>query len=302
MYCNNCGKKNPEESKFCQHCGTKFVTVENDQDTQEAHVNSKPEIDADTPPYPYVVSITKLTILSIATFGTYQIYWFYKHFKSFKAERNWKITPWARALFSTLMSYSLFKQVSEAVHELDKRRGLEAGILAIAFFLLNALWKLPDPYWWISIFAFLPLIPVQKAINYYWQEKLGDKVVESHFGIGNIVWTIIGGIILLLAIIGTFSPADEFSLEQTEAPSQVSAELDSSLTSDPASSELETTYEENFMKSCAETEADETSCSCMLGYLQENYSLSERVEMGIEYAQTNEPPQAVYDAAYACVN
>ncbi|OGK17716.1 hypothetical protein A2774_02015 [Candidatus Roizmanbacteria bacterium RIFCSPHIGHO2_01_FULL_39_12c] len=27
MYCNNCGKHNPEDSKFCKHCGAEIVRV-----------------------------------------------------------------------------------------------------------------------------------------------------------------------------------------------------------------------------------------------------------------------------------
>jgi len=35
MYCNNCGKHNPEDSKFCKHCGSeiKRVTSEHKNDT-----------------------------------------------------------------------------------------------------------------------------------------------------------------------------------------------------------------------------------------------------------------------------
>ena len=27
MYCNNCGKHNPEDSKFCKSCGEKLVKI-----------------------------------------------------------------------------------------------------------------------------------------------------------------------------------------------------------------------------------------------------------------------------------
>lgn len=184
MYCSNCGKRNPEDSKFCQYCGAKFTGRHISKETNKpAEHTSHPEyIDQKTSPYPYVISTGKLIILSITTFGLYEIYWFYKHFKSFKAEGDWKITPWARALFATIMSYSLFKHVSEKVNKLDKNEELNAGGLAILYFIFITLARLPDPYWWLSLLTIIPLIPVQNAVNYYWNKKYNDKLKESDFG------------------------------------------------------------------------------------------------------------------------
>lgn len=42
MYCNNCGKQNPQDSKFCKHCGSeiKKVLAEHKVDTQAGEVSS----------------------------------------------------------------------------------------------------------------------------------------------------------------------------------------------------------------------------------------------------------------------
>lgn len=205
MYCEKCGKKNPESSKFCQYCEINLTTLKKDHNLSEKEIHPGKDIHQNIPPYPYVISINKLLVMSIATLGLYEIYWFYKHFKSFKMEREWKITPWARALFAGFMSYSLFKEVVKAVKDVDKTRGnLNAGGLAIVYFILVSLWRLQEPYWWLSIFSVLPLIPVQNAINFYWKNKYGSKIAQSGFGTGNYIWSIIGGIILLLALNGTF--------------------------------------------------------------------------------------------------
>lgn len=216
MYCNNCGKHNPEGSKFCQHCGiglqnSRNMNLEKAEDknisVSEDEKNPKiDQIDVSVPPYPYVISNIKLIALSITTFGLYEIYWFYKQFKSFKAEDEWKITPWARAIFCPLTAYSLFDQISKSMKKVDSRMEIGAGGLAIVFFILNALGRAPEPYFWIGVFTFLPIIPVQNAINLYWEKKYNKKVVPSKFGVANWIWAIGGGIVVLLAVYGTLYP------------------------------------------------------------------------------------------------
>lgn len=168
--------------------------------------HSLKKFDSNTFPYPYVISIPKLIILSITTFGIYDFYWFYKQFKSFKAEKDWNINPWLRAFFAGLMSYSLFRKVSGATEKFDKKRKINAFGSCILYFSINILWKLPDPYWLLSLLSFIPLIPIQDNINFYWKKKYGNKVVRSKFGKSNYIWSIIGGILVLLAFLATFFP------------------------------------------------------------------------------------------------
>ena len=220
MYCTNCGKHNPENSEFCKFCGNKF-SIHKTYSVKD-------------PPYPYEISTSKLVILSICTFGLYNIYWFYKQKKSFYAESNekhGKIYIFFDAIFAAFTAYMLFKQVSKAVKSIDKaERGLEAGWLAIAYFVLLACWRLPNSYSWIGALSILPLIPLQKSINFYWHKKYGEKVIASKFGFWNWVWTIVGGLVLILALYGTFgtsnnstSTSDNSSASSNNSTTQVNS-------------------------------------------------------------------------------
>lgn len=217
MYCNNCGKNNPEGSKFCQHCGIKLNGKQSTAEkTSYSGMSNRAgvELDSNTPPYPYVISTWKLVILSVSTFGLYHIYWFYKHWKSLKADRNLNVNPGARALFAIIMSYSMFREVRKAVRELDKSRGLEAGWLAIAFAILALSGRASGPYAsyaLISLLSFWPLIPVQNAINFYWERKYGNRLTKSYFGTSNVIWTVIGVIIFgILMYYGAYgSPSNQ---------------------------------------------------------------------------------------------
>jgi hypothetical protein len=202
MYCHSCGKSNPKSSKFCQRCGINFSTIA--KSLRSAVKTKRSTIDTLTPneePYPYVISIKKLIILFIITGSIYQFVWFYKHFRSFKYELDWNNNSVLRALFSDFMAYSLFRRVETANRELDSKKKLYSGILALLFFACLGLSFLPSYYTLLYFICIFTLIPVQKAINYYWETKYPNKVERSEFGGKNIAWSIVGGFGWILTIL-----------------------------------------------------------------------------------------------------
>ncbi len=205
MYCKHCGKKNPEGSKFCQHCGMEIGNVAKADDTQHEEKHSLDKhVDQNNAPYPYVISTWKLIIMCLVTFGIYEIYWFYRQWKSFNAENKLKhggFTLWMLALFSPLTSYSLFKHVSGDVKEVNDGKGLEAGALAVVYFFLTRFWL-----------GFLPLIPVQNKINLYWEKKYKDRLVRSNFGVWNWIIVIAFAVIMLLAFYSEDTTTDTSSV------------------------------------------------------------------------------------------
>lgn len=220
MYCKHCGKKNPEGSIFCQHCGLEMSSVRktNDAQHEEKHSSDK-HIDQNTAPYPYVISIWKLIVMSLATFGIYEIYWFYRQWKSFNSENKLNhggFTLWMLALFAPLTSYSLFKHVSKDVKEANEGKGVEAGVLAVVYFFLTRFWL-----------GFLPLIPVQNKINLYWEKKYKEKLVRSNFGVWNWIIVIVVAVIILLAFNSGNTTTDNSSTSTSNIPETAVVEKDS---------------------------------------------------------------------------
>ncbi|OGK17712.1 hypothetical protein A2774_01995 [Candidatus Roizmanbacteria bacterium RIFCSPHIGHO2_01_FULL_39_12c] len=126
--------------------------------------------------------------MCLSTFGLYEIYWFYRQWKSFNTANDLKhgnFTLWIYSLFAPLSSYSLFKHISNNVKETNDGKGLEAGGLAIVYFFFTRFWL-----------GFLPLIPVQKKINLYWEKKYSNKLVRSNFGVWN--WIVVGTVALIV--------------------------------------------------------------------------------------------------------
>lgn len=200
MFCKKCGKKNPEGSKFCQHCGIHFG--------EQTPANINPYggdsvhgyVTVDDPPYPYVISIWKLIVICVFTFGFYEVYWFYRQWKSFNTANNLKhgsFALWVYSLFAPLSSYSLFKHISNNVKKANYGKGLEAGGLAIIYFFLARIWL-----------GFLPLIPVQNKINLYWEKKYHKRLVRSNFGVWNWIVIITSALLVFYVIFSEDTSTD----------------------------------------------------------------------------------------------
>ena len=80
------------------------------------------------------------------------------------------------------------------------------GVLGGLYFVLLLLWRLPDPWWLISIFSFLPIIPVIQTVVALHDAVAGSRDRNTRFSGLNIVGLVLGAIWVLLVLIGLFMP------------------------------------------------------------------------------------------------
>ena len=149
MSCSECGHDISDEAHACPNCGAPVERLAT---------------------Y-YPVSPYKFAILSVLTFGMYQIYWFYKNWAFIRERDHSDIWPWARTCFAPLTYYSLIADVFKGERPFPGIPG--------AYLLLNVAWILPDPFWAVSVFTFVPLLPSVNRIN----ELNAVSLVE-----GNSAW------------------------------------------------------------------------------------------------------------------
>lgn len=284
MFCTNCGEKFKEGDKFCKNCGAKISKTGH---SVAKKIDDNASNDQKTPPYPYLVSASKLIILSVFTFGFYDIYWFYRHFKSFKEENSWNIQPFWRAVFYPLASYTLFREINNTVKKVDPSLGVSTVVTPVFLFIMNALWRLPDPYWLVMFLSVLFLVPAQNTINEYWKRKFDDKVVFSRFGGWEIIITLVGGFLMFLVLLGLFAPEEnDFSVDSLIEDS--SENLDS--------------VKSGFIEGCDADGSMGAYCECAFDYLSERYSVAEIVKMGNEYNDYGTIPEAMNEAADYCAD
>lgn len=156
-------------------------------------------------PIYFPVSLFKLVVMDLCTLGLYQVYWFYKNWMLIKERERSNIIPALRAIFAVLFCYACFKRI-RATGEEHLAMDLAIGPLAAAWIIVTILWKLPDPYWLISFASIVFLLPIQNAVN-----QVNAKLSPNHnpnrqFSKANIAAIVVGGLVFVLGVIGTFLP------------------------------------------------------------------------------------------------
>lgn len=152
------------------------------------------------------IPIWKFVLFSLISFGIYELYWTYKNWKLIKEKLLINISPIARAIFGYFYIYSFSKYILGLAKEKGYKESYSSGWVAFGFIALSLLWRLPDPYWLVSIFSFVPLIFIVKALNFYCSIEQPDHKIRTGLSVGEVVFVIFFGIFFILSLIGSFLP------------------------------------------------------------------------------------------------
>ena len=182
------------------------VNDENDQESLDAHSADTAVVPSasESKPIYFPVSLTKFVVMHFCTLGLYQVYWFYENWKLILEREQSKASPFWRTFFMFIYCYALFEKVRSSAASLKVGHSVSVQVLATGWILLSTLLILPDPYGLIALLSILFLIPVQQAAN-----RINESLVPGHdrnerFTAWNKVAVVIGGLLLILVVIGTF--------------------------------------------------------------------------------------------------
>jgi hypothetical protein len=204
IHCPICAQSVSEELDECSHCGTPLP-----KDTAPAAMpQAEIVFSGDKPVQPpfFAVSLLKLVVLSTCTFGLYELYWFWRNWNLIRVSGESEITPSLRTFFLLFYCYPCFIRIKLTGISRDVIPAPPIGILAICYLLIGFSWKLPEPLWLICFLKVAFLLPIQSYVNRINTAVLPGHDPNSRFSVWNWIAVIVGGLLLILAVIGSLLP------------------------------------------------------------------------------------------------
>jgi hypothetical protein len=165
------------------------------------------QVEDESQPIFFPVSVTKLLVLSVCTFGVYELYWFFKNWQlvSTRTGGGRYVAPAIQTLLTFFLCYSLFKRVSRVSQEVEARP-FKPGWLAISWIAVHLSQRLPDPYWVLSLASVVPLLVVQRTANEINAALRPACSPNARFSASNFLACVLGAGVLTFGLVDTFAP------------------------------------------------------------------------------------------------
>ena len=160
-----------------------------------------------TQPLFYPMALHKLAVMSVCTFGLYELYWFYRNWKLLRDNGRFNVSPFWRMFFHNLFAYSLFQHVRRQAENASVSVSCNAAVLALWYVACSVFApSLPVPLSLLAWFTFVPLLQVQRTINAINDASASPVTSDNSYSARNVAVIVLGVLVLILALIGTFSP------------------------------------------------------------------------------------------------
>lgn len=195
--CSSCAKEIQDESMVCHFCGELVHDV-------ETHISDGE--------FSYGQAVWHLVLLSIVTLGIYEIVWFYRNWKHLKAHKSLDIRPGWRTvglfvpIYGIVLAYNQFRDIKDFSMASGIEKSFSPGWVLFGWLLFSALWKLPDPFWFLALLSVWPLAVVQKVLNSYWDKEQPELRKRTKFSGRQIALLVIGVLCSCMVLLGIFVP------------------------------------------------------------------------------------------------
>lgn len=145
----------------------------------------------------------KLAIFSTLSFGIYYVYWFYRNWKLInlvgkkKYSAFWRTVSLIVPILNLYQAAVQFEEIKQLAIEEDFKLSYSVTFCILFYLFLSALWQLPGYYSYLGALSFLPLLPVQKAVNRIATQEKEEKMT---FSVKEVFLLIVLGFIFILSI------------------------------------------------------------------------------------------------------
>ena len=194
--CPDCQHEVSDAAQACIHCGRPLAVA-----VQPARVETRHQF--------FPVATHKFIVLSVCTLNFYTLYWCYQNWWRIRERTGEQLSPFWRAVFAPLWVFSLFSRIAEQAAKRGMAVVWSPTFLGVGYLVISGFGMLPDPWWLVNLAAFVAFLPVVHTIQ---QLNEGDAATESRneaYSGFNVATVLVGGVIVLLAVAGTFMSEEE---------------------------------------------------------------------------------------------
>lgn len=157
----------------------------------------------------FPVAPHKFVVLSVCTLNLYTIYWCYQNWRRIRERTGEQLSPFWRAVFAPFWVFSLFQRIAGQAAERGVSVIWSPTFLGLGYLFVCLAGTFPDPWWLVSLAGFIPFLPVVQTIQQLTQRDDATETRNESYSGANVAAILIGGLIVLLAVAGTFMTEEE---------------------------------------------------------------------------------------------
>jgi hypothetical protein len=167
------------------------------------------------PPVLYRRSAFQVALLMFVTGGIY-IFWWSFHVRRWCSgvlekpdQPLWKSIALIVPIFNLFLLYDLGLIIRTVARRQDPSASTALPWLGVSAFFIAALWRLPDPFWFVSLLAFVPIAIMQLALVKAEFSLAAFEALPTKFHWVEWIVIVLGGLMWLLAVAGTSLMPDD---------------------------------------------------------------------------------------------
>lgn len=209
--CPECDRLVSSFAAACIQCGYPLGAVATREAPHHAGFAGAYAPPEPAPPLPrthtlFPVTTTKFVVMSICTFGMYDVYWCYRMWQRVAAETREPVSPFWRAFFAPFCCFGLFARIRELAERRRTDVAWSGALLGALYLVLSVTWRLPDPWWLVSLATFLPFLPVVRTVERVHATETALEGPNGSFSGANIAGIVVGALLLVLVLVGLTLP------------------------------------------------------------------------------------------------